>query len=71
MTKKELKEEECFEYEFLLIDSFHEFINIIKIQAGCESDAWELLEEEKEYTSNDTPILLSERFKNKLKEVLK
>lgn len=69
MTKKELKEEDCREYEFLVLDNLHECAEIVEIQAGSEDDAWELLNEgaESNYENN---FLLTPKFKKELKKVL-
>lgn len=69
MTKQELKEEDCSEYTFLVLDGLFETAEVITIQAGSEEDAWELLSEDLP-SNTSVEFLLTDKMRAELKKVL-
>ena len=69
-TKEERKEENCKLYEFLILYGMSEVAEIIKISAGNEDDAWDLIRESSP-TNNGIEILLTSKLRNSLRELLK
>jgi len=54
------KEEKMFSYRFLSIDALHEKVEIFNITAGCEDDAFDIVNEEANNYSN--AFLLSDKM---------
>ena len=62
------KEEDMQKYLFLSVDGFHEDIEVFEVIAGCEDDAWDLINEGK--TSNySSEFLLTPKLIKSLKKV--
>ncbi len=69
ITKKELKAEYCRTYKFLSVNGIRETAEVLEIQARCESDAWDLLEEDKP-SNISTEFILSDKLEKQLNKCL-
>ena len=72
-TKNQIEnpdEEDMQNYRFIGIDPLHEVVEIFEIVAGCEEDAFDLVNEESP-SNFESSFLLSDKMVKQLHEELK